>query len=248
MSASTGSQSATSDGSASDGRDIGRVGDDQVERPPRSSSGSASNQEPSTTVTPAPAIAQAGQVGPGDGHCSARGVDGPHRGARPLGGDRQPDRTAARSEVGHRGPSVVRTAVAPVRRRRVREMTDAVELGQRCSTTCSVSGRGISTRRSTSRSRVRKPQRPSTYCSGSPADRRSSMRRRSGRPPARSRTSSRLQQRARRPRRPTPPRRCGGRRRSADRKPAGRDRCVVVLEQRTPRRVASIGLVVRCRR
>ena len=35
--------------------------------------------------------------------------------------------------------------------------------------TTSVSGRGISTRRSTKRSRVRKPHRPSTYCSGSPA-------------------------------------------------------------------------------
>ena len=40
----------------------------------------------------------------------------------------------------------------------------------------SVSGRGISTRRSTSRSSVRNAQRPSTYCSGSPASRRATMR------------------------------------------------------------------------
>ena len=43
-----------------------------------------------------------------------------------------------------------------------------------CATT-SVSGRGTSTRRSTSRSSPRKSHRPSTYCSGSPPARRSSM-------------------------------------------------------------------------
>ena len=43
------------------------------------------------------------------------------------------------------------------------------------STTCSVSGRGTSTRRSTIRSRWRNPQRPSTYCSGSPSHRRRTM-------------------------------------------------------------------------
>ena len=37
------------------------------------------------------------------------------------------------------------------------------------STTCSVSGRGMRTRRSTISSRVRKGQRPRTYCNGSPA-------------------------------------------------------------------------------
>ena len=36
------------------------------------------------------------------------------------------------------------------------------------SATSSVSGRGISTRASTARSRRLKPQRPSTYCKGSP--------------------------------------------------------------------------------
>ena len=40
------------------------------------------------------------------------------------------------------------------------------------STTCSVSGLGISTRRSTNRSKGRNAQRPSTYCNGSPARRR----------------------------------------------------------------------------
>ena len=53
-------------------------------------------------------------------------------------------------------------------RSRVRRSSSA----SAASTTCSVSGRGISTRRSTSRSRVRKPQRPSTYCNGSPVRRR----------------------------------------------------------------------------
>ena len=43
------------------------------------------------------------------------------------------------------------------------------------STSCSVSGRGIRTRRSTSRSSSRKAQWPSTYCSGSPAPRRSTI-------------------------------------------------------------------------
>ena len=43
------------------------------------------------------------------------------------------------------------------------------------STTSSVSGRGMSTRASTIRSRRRKPHRPSTYCSGSPARRRRSI-------------------------------------------------------------------------
>ena len=41
--------------------------------------------------------------------------------------------------------------------------------------TVSVSGRGMSTRRSTSRSSERKPHTPSTYCRGSPASRRASM-------------------------------------------------------------------------
>ncbi len=43
------------------------------------------------------------------------------------------------------------------------------------STTCSVSGRGIRTRRSTRRSSRRKLQCPSTYCSGSPVRRRATM-------------------------------------------------------------------------
>src|SRR4051794_37344433 len=43
------------------------------------------------------------------------------------------------------------------------------------STTSSVSGRGISTRRSTIKSRCRKPHRPSTYCNGSPLPRRANI-------------------------------------------------------------------------
>ena len=44
-----------------------------------------------------------------------------------------------------------------------------------CSTKSSVSGRGMSTRESTSKSRRRNAHRPITYCNGSPAAYRASM-------------------------------------------------------------------------
>ena len=71
---------------------------------------------------------------------------------RQLGGERQADRTRPGAEVGER-------TRAPARPRASSIATSA---------TSSVSGRGISTRRSTARSSRRNAQRPSTYCSGSP--------------------------------------------------------------------------------
>ncbi len=76
---------------------------------------------------------------------------------------------------GPSSPSVARRAAA--RRPSIPRAT---------STTCSVSGRGISTRRSTCNSTERNGHVPSTYCSGSPEARRAARSSERSRTPARS--------------------------------------------------------------
>ena len=74
-------------------------------------------------------------------------------------------RSATRRASARRRPAEVGAAPGAARAARASSIATSHDL--------SVSGRGISTRRSTSRSSPRNDHEPSTYCSGSPATRRS---------------------------------------------------------------------------
>ena len=110
---------------------------------PRASAGSASNHSPCTTRTAArPGRARRGWPAPPRARRPTRRWPRPRRGRRQLGGERQRDRARAGAEVGdaqHAAPS----------RSRARWRSSAR------STTCSVSGRGMSTRPVDHRSSVR---------------------------------------------------------------------------------------------
>ena len=128
----------------------------------RRCAGSAPNQSPDGGADPCACSPHAGDVRPRHGEGIGADIGGPHLGTDPLHGDRQRDRARRRcpgrphASVGSRPPRASSSSRAT-------------------STTDSVSGRGISTRRSTIRSSRRNPQEPSTYCSGSPAARRATM-------------------------------------------------------------------------
>ena len=110
-----------------------------------------------------------GDVRPRDRERVVAHVGGPHLGVGQLARERERDRTRAGAEVGDR---VVRRARRPTGRSRpTRSPSRTTSSIASCATT-SVSGRGISTRGSTSRSSPQKLHAPSTYCSGSPAARR----------------------------------------------------------------------------
>ena len=158
---------------------------------------------PRPAPSPGPTPRRRGRPRPGRAGCSRRGQPAgqlrrqgveprapghPHGRARPAHagqvGARHIERAARRPRRPRsctgRGNSSSASARAmapePVPRSAITRGSGCPAASSRAtSTTSSVSGRGISTRRSTSRSSRRKAQCPSTYWSGSPARRRATM-------------------------------------------------------------------------
>ena len=157
-----GSQSRpTSSTAASSVGDVRRVGDDDVERAAQLG-GQRVEPVPSAMRTSAARPPDAGEVGAGDVEARRRDTSVAHTSTRRPAARRPAtgrSRPTAGAEVDDARPAPAATGPASM-------ATPA---------TTSVSGRGISTRRSTIRSRRRNAQRPSTYCSGSPADRRATI-------------------------------------------------------------------------
>ena len=176
-------------------RDVGRVRHDQVQ--PAGERG-GQGVEPRARRQPHPAAAAGVALGQ-DARFSReqrrgrrRRVGGPHLETPSAGLELR------RPATGRSPPTRCRDRRPPARSsgRIDAARLDAPSSSRATSTTCSVSGRGSRTRRSTRTSRVRNDHVPSTYCSGSPASRRSTMAGRrptvagdtaSSRPPARSR-------------------------------------------------------------
>ena len=141
-------------------RDVRRVRHDEVERGPERRPGARRTTPPARRARPRP--------------CGPARRGSPSRPRAHL-----PTRRSPRSR---RGPTAARArATARSRRNRCRGRRCAARGPSRseqraatsaCSTTCSVSGLGMSTRPSTHRSSSRNDHDPSTYCNGSPAARR----------------------------------------------------------------------------
>ena len=136
------------------------------------SAGNASNHEPQAIRTLAAGPADPGQVGAGHIERVRRGIAGPDR-------DRVDGTARSASDRAMAPDPVPRSTITSGIRR-----SGGQARGPTSATSCSVSGRGISTRRSTSRSSRRKAQCPSTYWSGSPRAAGPPWRR-AGRRPAR---------------------------------------------------------------
>ncbi len=143
---------------------------------PASRGGRASNHEPSASVTRAAAAPSTAASTARFDRATSRAsgeasVAQTSRPASPPLAPRRPGtgRWHPSPSRGPRTPDGLPSPVPPVDRARATRPSSA----SATSTTCSVSGRGMSTRRSTASSRVRNGQVPSTYWSGSPAARRS---------------------------------------------------------------------------
>ncbi len=152
------------------GGDVGRVADDQVDRAPQLGRAARRTTSPRRGVTRRAGPTEAGQVGAGHVEGGRRHVGGPHLDVAPLGHQRQGDGSRPGAQVDRQQGSSASGSTRLDAPARSRSSSSSAQPA-----TSSVSGRGISTRRSTSRSRVRKPHTPTTYCSGSPARRRSTM-------------------------------------------------------------------------
>ena len=185
-------------------------------RRPRRAPGSASNHEPRARRTRVAGRPGAGQVGARDGEgvvarrrCAHTSASGSSLASASANAPEPVPRSAIEYVVCRPRPRVGAPRRAPSR--------TASSIAT-CAVT-SVSGRGISTRRSTSRSSPRNGQTPSTYWSGSPAMRRADqlgqVARRTGSAPARPR-----RRRARRRRTRTPARRSSALRSRAASTPA----------------------------
>ena len=135
-----------------------------------SSVGSASNHDPSTTVTrPAAApsvLASARRFALATSRASVDASVAQTSTGWPVRGPSTANDKAIAPDPVPRSTQMSGSAASP-RSAAIRSSAPSAT-----STTCSVSGRGMSTRRSTPSSRLRNCQVPRTYCSGSPFARR----------------------------------------------------------------------------